>query len=125
MTETLKILLYGNSAECKSAENMIMFLPVFDGNPPEFKCTDNWEGLESELVDFEPELVVILKNGAAGMEGVYLSKSRRPDAHTCWFSDDSDFGMQSHRLDCTYFSEKPVTEEKLHRAITRYTRMKC
>lgn len=123
MTETLKILLYGNSAECKSAENMIMFLPFFADSSPEFRHADNWDVLEAELADFDPGLVMILEDGAAGMEGVYLSRSRRPDTPICWFSDDNDFGMQSHRLDCTYFSEKPVTEERLRRAITRYTQM--
>lgn len=124
MTGNLKILFYGDSSECKSAEEMIMFLPVFDGNSPEFRCTDNWDGLEAELVQWEPALVMILMDGAAGMEGVYLSKSRLPDVHTCWFSDDSDFGMQSHRLDCTYFSKKPVTSEKLQKAINKYILMR-
>lgn len=120
-----KILFYGERAESLSLEEKLKMLPSFADRQHEFRHTDSWDGLESELVSWDPDLVIIIADGAAGMEGVYLSRAKKPELPVCWFSDDYDFGMQSHRLDCVYFSTKPVTQDKLQKAIKRYKQMWC
>lgn len=125
MKGTRKILFYGDKAECLSAEDKVKMLPCFADRIYEFRHTDSWDELETELVDWDPDLVFVMADGAAGMEGVYLARARKPEIPICWFSDDYDFGMQSHRLDCTYFSTKPVTQDKVSKAMKRYTQMWC
>jgi len=71
------------------------------------------------LVDWEPTLMIALADGAEGMECAYRSRERRPCLPVFWFSDDREFGMQSYRLNCAYFSTKPITEDKLNHAIQR------
>ena len=85
----------------------------------EFRCQSDGESLHTELVDWAPELVVVLTNGAAGMEGVYRVREYHPRVPVFWFSDDGDFAMQSYRLNCSYFGLKPVTEGKLRQALYR------
>ncbi|MBQ3100735.1 MAG: hypothetical protein IJC50_07075 [Clostridia bacterium] len=79
--------------------------------------------MESILVNQTIDLIVVFADGAEGMESVYLCRRMLHDIPVCWFSDDNDFGMQSHRLECIYFATKPMTEEKLNRALTRYLQM--
>lgn len=123
MKGRLKILIYGNADECKTVEDRICGLPFSLGRSHEFRHASAWDDMEREVVEWMPDLVMVIADGAAGMEGVYLAKARKPDVPVCWFSDDYDFGMQSHRLDCVYFSTKPITDEKLGRAFARYTQM--
>ena len=123
MKNTLKILLYGKADEAESVKNFICDLPHLQNVLCEFIYIEMWNDIESALVSKSPDLVVVFADGAEGMEAVYLSKRRRPDIPVCWFSDDHDFGMQSHRLECVYFTTKPLTEEKLSRALTRYLQM--
>lgn len=123
MKNNLKILLYGKSEEAESVRNYICNLLIFSNTIADFICVTTWDDMETFLVDSSPDLVVVFADGAEGMEAVYLSRRRKPDSPVCWFSDDHDFGMQSHRLECVYFSAKPITEEKLRRALTRYLQM--
>ena len=76
--------------------------------------------VEEKLVDWEPTLVIVLADGAKGFECVFRTKACRPSLSVFWFSDDREFGMQSYRMDCAYFSTKPVTSEKIAHAIHRH-----
>lgn len=65
------------------------------------------------------DLVVVAADGACGMESVIAVRNASPELPVIWFSDDADFGVQSYRLGCSYFGVKPVTSEKLQRAMER------
>lgn len=77
------------------------------------------EELLLELLQWHPCLTVVLPNGPVGMEGVFAVRENHPPSSVFWFSDDIGFGMMSHRLECAYFSVKPVTREKLQRVFRR------
>lgn len=66
-----------------------------------------------------PECVVVMRNGAVGMEGVIAAKNLLKDVPVIWFSDDNGFGVQSYRLGCAYFHEKPVSSRILSAAIAK------
>ena len=98
-------------------------LEHLSGCSKEFVFLEDLEQLEKSLVDWNPSLLFVLADSAVGMESVYRAKGRRPNLPVFWFSDDELFGVQSYRLDCAYFSTKPVTEEKLLSALRRCERL--
>lgn len=123
MIKKINIVIYGEAPECLETEKMISTLPFFENRSWGSSHAHSWEAFEIALTDTDPHLAIVMADGAAGMEGVYLTRSRRPELPVIWFSDDYDFGMQSHRLECVYFSTKPITEEKMVRAINRYSQL--
>lgn len=119
MKRNVRAVLYGNDAECRAVGAMLSVLDSLKDHSHECFCVGDMEEFETALVDLEPTLVIVLADGAAGMECVYLSRMRRPNLPVFWFSDDHEFVMQSYRLDCAYFSTKPATPEKMHNAVSR------
>lgn len=115
----MRILLYGEATECQQATDILQaFLRLAEG-PDNIRRTDSRDALIKQIVDWDPNLIVVLADRANGMEGVYAAKETRGDIPVFWFSDDKGFGMQSHRLECDYFAVKPITREKLERAFHR------
>ena len=119
MRSNMNMIIYGQPGECNDA------IAVLQNQFPEAAArhayfpTATRDELQRQLVQCMPDLVIILANGAAGMEGVYAAKEFDPEIPVFWFSDDNEFGMQSHRLECAYFSTKPLNAEKIRRAFNR------
>lgn len=120
MAYNKRILLFGDERSCQEA-----LPPIKEamGETVQILYLDDLEILTTKLVDWDPSLVIVVANGAEGMECAYRSHERRPCIPVFWFSDDPQFSLQSYRLDCAYFSVKPVTGEKLDSAFQRCTRM--
>ena len=116
MKPNMKTLLFGAPHECTAAGEA---LGNMVDSAYEYRHVNDIEEFERVLVNWMPSLIVVLADGAAGMESVYRSRQRRPSLPVFWFSDDREFGMQSYRLDCAYFSTKPVTPEKMACAMKR------
>lgn len=119
MSGRMRTLIYGDPAECENAQNLIQALLCDGTGLLECRHVSCHEDLSLELMQWHPCLTVVLADGPAGMEGVYAVKDNYPRSSVFWFSNDRGFGMMSHRLECAYFSVKPVTEEKLQRALRR------
>lgn len=113
----MRILLFGEYNECQKAMEYINELPELSNRNKKHRVVDDYDDFYKEVVDYAPHLTVVLADGANGMEGVYRSRQARPDVPVFWFSDDWNFGNQSHRLQCTYFSGKPMSADKFQRAI--------
>mgnify|MGYP003199471040 FL=1 len=58
------------------------------------------------------DLIIVLADGADGMEGVIAAKNADRDTPVIWLSDDEGFGAQSYRLGCTYFHKKPIPQTR-------------
>ena len=119
MHKKIKALIFGAPEECKAAWETLRALESCAAHHHELCHVDDIEEFERQLVEWEPTLTIVLADGAAGLESVFRSRQRRPCIPVFWFSDDREFGMQSYRLDCAYFSTKPVTDEKISNAIAR------
>lgn len=117
MGTVMRTLIYGTPCECSDAADAMRRMSR--SADCEFRFVYSLESLPEQLAAFRPGLFVVLKNGAAGMEGVYCARRSQPDLPLFWFSDDCGFGMQSHRLECDYFAVKPFTTEKLQKAMRR------
>lgn len=119
MKPTVRALLFGDSTECEAVSETLRSLECFSDHIQEYCCVNDMEEFEAALVDWKPSLTIVLADGAAGMESVYRSRQRIPGLPVFWFSNDREFSMQSYRLECAYFSTKPVTAEKIDHAIQR------
>ena len=111
------IILYGQQEECEEVVALLKINPILNGRKLNCSCINEQEQLQMRLVDGNRDLVIILADGAKGMEGVYTVKEHDRDLAVFWFSNDRSFAVQSHRLDCTYFAVKPLTEKKLTKAL--------
>ena len=117
MDRYTKTLLYGTVEECQMATDLIGSIGSTSGRTRECRHVQTYDDLREQLIQWNPSLVIVLANGAAGMEGAFLTRERRPGAVVFWFSNDKDFGLQAYRLECDYFSTKPMTVGKLERAL--------
>lgn len=119
----MRVMLYGEAAECRQAVDILREFPCIAEEPDSIRRADCRNALLKEIVEWDPNLIVILADRSDGMEGVYTAKETVPHIPVFWFSDDEGFGMQSHRLECDYFAVKPMTMEKLNRAFQRCEQM--
>lgn len=119
MTGKIRTLMFGKAQECQSAAEVLKTMQSLSGFAHEHHHVADLEEYEQALAEWDPTLLIVLAEGAEGMECVYRSRERRPLLPVFWFSNDREFGMQSYRLNCAYFSTKPVSHEKLTRAFQR------
>lgn len=113
----MKVLLFGKDTDCKM---IIDFLKCCGSVGKDIYIqTDNSDDLLDKLVTVSPELIIIMSDGAFGMERVIATRKLCPDTNLFWFSNDKDFGAQAYRLNCNYFSVKPVIKQKFINAIEK------
>jgi len=113
------ILIFGQNQECEDA--LVLLKQHFKNAKKSFQYTVSaiYDKFYQQIVDADPSIVIVLANGANGMECVYQAKKYDRNMTVFWFSDDQNFSMQSHRLECAYFAGKPLTAEKLEKAFFR------
>ena len=109
------MLLFGPQLEC--ADIISKFCQLGNSKMYSFMHTEDTDNFLELLVNESPNLIIVLSNGANGMERVITARNIYPDVPLFWISDDKDFGAQSYRLQCNYFMVKPITVKKLEKAI--------
>ena len=119
MYKKRNILIFGQTEECE--ETVLLLKQYFENIKKSFQYTVSsyYDEFYKQIVDADPNLVIVLANGANGMECVYQAKKYNNNMTVFWFSDDKNFSIQSHRLECAYFAKKPLTAEKLEKAFFR------
>lgn len=108
------IFIYGNHEESSALISYAEFSPTHI-----FKHTDIYDIFLSDLSECTPHAIFILIDGAAGMEGVIAVRNLYPQCPVVWISNDKGFGIQSYRLGCAFFAEKPLTKKKIAIAFDR------
>lgn len=114
-----RTLIFGKKEESLELQKQLEKHSFFNQYEHSFKTIEDLEEFQIKMIDWQPTLVIIISNGARGMEAAYIARKKDLEVPLFWFSDDINFGMKSHRLNCDYFSVKPITEEKLERAFHR------
>ena len=113
------VFLLGENQEC---EEVVSFLKrYFESEKKSFQysASHDYDELYEQIVDASPSLVIVLADGANGMECVYQAKKYDYNMTVFWFSNDRNFSIHSHRLECAYFATKPLTFEILYKAFRR------
>ena len=110
----MKVFLYGTSEECKQLEE---YLEQYG----EFQCMqcDSSQKVIDEITRFSPRCAIVIMDGAEGMEVSGLIRRLYPELPLLWFSNDPIFGVQSYRINVTYFSVKEQLKEKLSFALKK------
>ena len=108
----MRVLIFGENTDCKQISD---YLNNYGSNI--YTHTNNPDELLHKLAVNSFDLIIIISDGAFGMERVIAARKLCPDTTLFWFSNDKDFGAQAYRLNCNYFSTKPVTDQKLDKAI--------
>ena len=63
------------------------------------------------------DLIIVLADGADGMEGVIAAKNADRDTPVIWLGGGGGGGGVAYMLGCTYFHKKPIPLEKLKEAL--------
>lgn len=108
----MNTIIFGNQEE---------YLTLLSYAEKQLYCrhTDVYDTFLSYLSEDPPQVIFILMDGALGMEGVIAAKNLYPSCPIVWISNDKGFGIQSYRLGCVFFSDKPLTEKKIKIALAR------
>ncbi len=113
------VLIFGQNQECEEASFLLKQYFENVKKPFQYTASSDYDEFYKQIVDADPSMVIVLADGANGMECVYQAKKYNRNMTVLWFSDDQTFSLQSHRLECAYFAEKPLTAEKLDKAFSR------
>lgn len=114
------IIIYGNHEESSTLISYAEFSQNYV-----FRHTDVYDTFLSYLYEYTPQIVFILTDGATGMEGVIAVRNFHPRCPVVWISNDKGFGIQSYRLGCAFFAEKPLTKKKIAIALERIAQAHC
>lgn len=119
MRNQLRILIYGDPSQTKELTGLLGEAPFLAGRTWDVRFTNDTEDLQQQLVEWDPRVTIVSAPGAGGLEAAYQARATRPCNPVFWFSDDRNFAMQAHRMECMYFSIHPITAEKLNRAFAK------
>lgn len=114
------IIIYGNHEESVTLISYTEF-----SQKHFFRHTDVYDTFLSYLSEDTPQAIFILIDGAIGMEGVIAARNFCPRCPVAWISNDKGFGIQSYRLGCVFFAEKPLTKKKIAIALERIAQTSC
>lgn len=114
----MNIVVYGTDKD--KLMHMIQTCGVMQYRQIDFFHTESYDEFLHGLNVTSPELIFVSVPGAKGMEAAIAAREAHPKAGLIWFADDEAFGAQSYRLDCTYFTSRPVDHTVMSDAIFRY-----
>lgn len=116
----MRILLFGSIEDYTCVLNCQDL--VCDLQYRRIKCchAPDFDSFLDQLRGDSYDIIVVSAGGAEGMEGVIAAQKLVPNGDIVWLSDDPGFGIQAHRLGCTYFGVKPITEELIAKAYRAY-----
>lgn len=105
------IILYGSPGEYK------IFEPYLKNYKVQYFAEQ--EELIPALMKECPAAVWVMKENAAGMEGVIAVRRIYPRISVVWFSNDSGFAPQAYRLHVDYFALMPADKDKIYTALKK------
>ena len=118
----MNVLIYGNTRERDLIIQHMKSQACMAFRLLHFTQTEDYDEFVDLLQSGEPDLIFVVMDNAAGMEGVIAVRNVHPRVPVVWFSNDRNFVAQSYRLGVNYFSVKPIDEKMMNLAITRCQR---
>jgi len=117
----MHIVVYGTKSDYDACISCLGAVPRLQYRRVLYTHAEDYDSLIRHLGSQDAaDLIIVTVDGAEGMEGAMASKRLRDDVPVIWISDDANFGVQSHRLGCTFFAVKPITEQVMANAIHHY-----
>lgn len=118
----MNVLIYGNATDKELLIQHMKSQACMAFRLINYSQTDDYDTFLKMLKSNEYEMVFVMMDNAAGMEGVIAVQNLHPDTPVIWFSNDKNFVAQSYRLGVTYFSVKPISDKILSLALGRCQR---
>ncbi len=115
----VRIAIYANEKDFCEFECALFELDKSDPNRFELSCLEEYDSYRKDIVAKDYDLLIVMKDGAHGMEACIGSKVLKKDTPLIWLSNDKDFGPQAFRIGCSYFSTKPITAVSLGKAFAK------
>lgn len=118
----MNVLVYGVEKDKKQIADYMKNQANMAFRLIEYEQTDDYDIFLELLEKREHDIIIVMMDNAAGMEGTRAAKELKPHTPVIWFSNDKNFVAQSYRLGVTYFSVKPVEEKIFGLALQRCQR---
>ena len=118
----MEIIIYGMQEDYSAVLDCMDTLPELQYRRINYTHADNYDEFLHLLQTKPHDMVMVLEDGAEGMEGIIASHTICPDTRKIWISNDEGFGIQAHRMNCAYFAVKPITAETVSKAYRAYQR---
>lgn len=120
----MRIIIYGSEKDYDNCVSCLEDVSQLQYRHIEYEHTSNYDKFVQTLDSTNDvyDLVIVVQDGAEGMEAVMASKRVCPDTPVVWISDDAAFGIQSYRIGCTFFGVRPINKEMMADAIHKYNK---
>ncbi|MBR3811700.1 MAG: hypothetical protein IKJ16_05145 [Agathobacter sp.] len=118
----MKVLIYGVDSDKALISNHMKKQPDMAFRLIQYTQTEDYDSFLELMEKSEYEIIIVMMDNAAGMEGARAAKELKPHTPVLWFSNDKNFVAQSYRLGVTYFSVKPIEERIIGLALQRCQR---
>lgn len=115
----MNVLIYGSEKESQHFIQYLKTQAYTAFRRIRYFQTDDYDKFLEYLKAEEYEIIFILMDDEAGMDGVTAVCDSQPNKFILWFSNDKNFVVQSYQLGVTYFAVKPINENILHLALSR------
>lgn len=115
----MRSAVYGTKTDREELLRLLSALPEQCYRKIRVTVYSDHDSFIAGLRESPPDIVMVMMDGADGMEGVIAARNICGDVPVLWFSDDGGFGAQSYRLGCAYFHQKPVSPQILSAAIAK------
>jgi len=115
----MNVLIYGNTKEKELIIQHMKSQACMAFRLITYSHAEDYDEYLELLREQTFDVVFVMADNAAGMEGVIAVQNVQPLVPVVWFSNDKNFVAQSYRLGVTYFSVKPVDEKILGLALKR------
>ncbi len=115
----MRIAIYATEKDFCDLECAILELNQDIPGNFELFCLEEYDTYRKDIIAKDYDLLIVMKDGAHGMEACIGSKILREDIPLFWVSDDKNFGPQAFRIGCSYFSTKPITAVSLGKAFAK------
>lgn len=115
----MKLILYGTASDKAELRKAFSALPEWCYRTVCIADYQDYDSYVLGLRECTPDCVIVMMDGADGMEGVIAARHADEHIPVLWFSDDKGFGVQSYRLGCAYFHQKPVEPKILSAAVLK------
>ena len=115
----MDVLIYGNAREKEILIQHLKSEACMAFRKVQYSHVEDYDTYLSMLRKHPYDMVFVMADNAAGMEGVIAVQNVQPDIPIVWFSNDKNFVAQSYRLGVNYFAVKPVNEKIVSLALKR------
>lgn len=115
----MNILIYGNAREKELLVQHMKSQACMAFRLVTYSHAEDYDTYLSMLRKHIYDMVFVMADNAAGMEGVIAVQNVQPDTPIIWFSNDKNFVAQSYRLGVNYFAVKPIDEKIVNLALNR------